>query len=133
MSDDTHAEDTTKPELSGRVTLTFPVAPPGQPIAAWRTTIHDYDTGEQIVDVTCLRLAIGDDESWSSRPLEVELTRLVGLDGEPIGAGVSPVPTDEYREHMQRERERQEGLLFDGPTFLTDRFRYVVVGPAEQQ
>lgn len=134
MSADTHTADTTKPELSGRVTIAWPKGNPGEALGAWLVTIFDADTGEQIVDTTCLRLAIGDDEGWSTSPLEVELTRLVDADGQPIGASANLVPTDEYREHMQREREQQADLPFDGPRFLTRRFRYLVVGaPALDQ
>lgn len=119
---------------SGCVTIAWPTAAPGQPVPAWLTTIHDAETGELLVDVVSLHLVIGEDEGWSSKPLEVELVRLVGIDGKPIGAlPGGPVPTGEYREHMQREREQQIDLPFDGRRFLTERFRYLVVGASNDQ
>lgn len=135
MSEDTHAADTNSNSnvYAGRVVLTFPVAAPGQPVPTWGITIWDYDTGEQIVDAYSLSLVVGDEgNGWLDKPLEVELTRLVDADGKPIGAGRQPVMTDEYREHVQREREQRADLPFDGHEFLTGRFRYLVVGPAEQ-
>lgn len=118
----------------GRVAITWPTAAPGKPIFAWLAIVRDADTGEQMVDIASLRLTIGSDGGWLSRPLEVELTRLVDAEGEPIGAGRQPVMADEYREHVQREREQQVDLPFDGPRFLTGRFRYIVVGaPNDEQ
>lgn len=102
------------PVFNGAVIITWPAAakPPvhGAPLIPWRMEIHDHATGEQMLGVSGLRMAIGG-ESWDDEMICVDLTELIGEDGKPL-RGERPMPV---RDPNDRER------------ILTGVFRYLIV------
>lgn len=75
-------------EVAGRVAITWP-APTYGALPGWGVSVHDADTGEQLSDVTAIRLLshAGDDL------LTVDLQRLVDENDTPIQDG-TPVPDE---------------------------------------
>jgi len=79
----------------GRIVITWPAAakPPvhGTPLMTWPMMIHDYETGEQMLGVSGLQMVLGG-KSWDADTICVDLTELVGDDGQPLrGKYVLPV------------------------------------------
>lgn len=109
---------TLEPAL-GRVTITWP-KPNDVALLARGISVHDADTGEQLLDVTALNLAHGTPTSWDSGPLHVTLTRLVDAEGQPSS---KLVPTDEY---WAWRSTAPTGATFDGQEFRTADFTYLV-------
>ena len=90
-----------EPEVYGSVIITWPAAAKspflGAPLLPWPMMIHDHATGEQMLGVSGLRMAIGG-KSWNDEIITVDLTELVGDDGKPLrGERILPVRGDDGR------------------------------------
>lgn len=96
-----------------RITITWPKASPdGNPLMSYAMTVHDYDTGEQILTATGLSIVLGGAQ-WDGGPVVVDLTVLVDADGKPLAPADPPV------------------LEPDGCTVRTGVFRYWVVSSSD--
>lgn len=82
------------------IVITWP-APTGTgtPLMTQLMQVHDTETGEPLLAVTGLRMALGGD-GWDGGPLTVDLKMFVDADGQPLigsPANVVPDPNDPER------------------------------------
>jgi hypothetical protein len=84
---------TPRDHVDGRLIITWPAASFGV-VNGWGVTLHDADTGEQIVTVTRLAIVLGDDEGFGGGPVEAVLTALTDANGKLLPAGAPVVPDE---------------------------------------
>jgi hypothetical protein len=82
------------------IVITWPASTgDNTPLFAWPMMVHDHTTGEPLLAVTGLRMALGG-EDWDGGPIQVDIKTFVDSDGKPlIGAPAIPVrdPDDPER------------------------------------
>lgn len=69
-----------------RVTVTWPGAGGADVLSNRLITVTDTETGEQFVDGTALTISLGTPGNWTDEPITVEVCRLTGTDGQPLGS-----------------------------------------------
>jgi hypothetical protein len=111
--------------VAGRIIITWP-APSGPCLHNWAVTLHDADTGEQIVTAFKVSIVMGADASWDSGAIEADITALIDEDGNILGAGQPVVITDEFREHCARADRDEGDEHFEGERYRTGVFRFGV-------
>jgi hypothetical protein len=73
-------------ETGRRVVITWPRAGHAAVLANATMRIRDAETGEEFVDGTALTMRLGEPGNWTHGPIAVDVCRLTGTDGEPLGS-----------------------------------------------
>lgn len=106
MTDEQLVEPTPYPGFG--IVITWPAAsaknPPfPPPLVSWLMLIHDHKTGEPLLGITGLRIALGG-EQWNGEVIQADITTLVDVDGQPLlGKNTKPVrdPDDPERPYSR--------------------------------
>lgn len=82
---------TTRTEAAGRIIITWPSPAAAGVLSSWPVTIHDADTGEQILTAVKIAIVMGADDGYEGALIEADLTLLVDEDGNRIDGGTDSV------------------------------------------